>query len=60
MKVDDELVEKLAHLARLTFKAGEKEKIKSDLQQMITFIGIPITKRQYFEFFIDNVQIYPF
>ena len=38
MTVNDELVEKLAHLARLTFKPDEKEKIKSDLQQMITFI----------------------
>ena len=38
MTVNDELVAKLAHLARLTFKPDEKEKIKSDLQQMITFI----------------------
>jgi aspartyl-tRNA(Asn)/glutamyl-tRNA(Gln) amidotransferase subunit C len=38
MEVNDELVDKLAHLARLTFKAEEKEKMKSDLQQMITFI----------------------
>lgn len=38
MEVNDELVEKLAHLARLTFKPEEKEKMKGDLQQMITFI----------------------
>lgn len=38
MEVNDELVDKLAHLARLTFKPEEKEKMKGDLQQMITFI----------------------
>ena len=38
MEVNDELVDKLAHLSRLTFKPEEKEKMKSDLQQMITFI----------------------
>ena len=38
MEVNDELVEKLAHLARLSFSAEEKERMKSDLQQMITFV----------------------
>lgn len=38
MEVNDELIDKLAHLARLKFKDEEKEKIKSDLQQMIHFI----------------------
>ncbi len=38
MEVNEELVEKLAHLARLTFKDEEKQKMKRDLQQMITFI----------------------
>lgn len=38
MEVNDELVEKLAHLSRLTFETDEKEKIKADLQQMISFI----------------------
>lgn len=38
MEVTDELIDKLAHLARLNFKDEEKEKIKSDLQQMIHFI----------------------
>ncbi len=38
MKIDDELVDKLAHLARLEFNAQEKEEIKNDLQQMIGFI----------------------
>ena len=38
MEVNDELVDKLAHLARLSFTADEKERMKSDLQQMITFV----------------------
>src|SRR5690349_5766873 len=38
MKVNDELVDKLAHLARLKFDAAEKEEIKNDLQKMIAFV----------------------
>ena len=38
MNVNDELVDKLANLARLEFNAQEKEEIKNDLQQMIGFI----------------------
>jgi aspartyl-tRNA(Asn)/glutamyl-tRNA(Gln) amidotransferase subunit C len=38
MIVNDELVEKLAHLARLEIKPGEKDGLKSDLQKMIAFI----------------------
>ena len=38
MKVNDELIDKLANLARLEFNAQEKEEIKNDLQQMIGFI----------------------
>lgn len=38
MIVNDELVEKLAHLARLDIKPEEKEGLKSDLQKMIAFI----------------------
>lgn len=38
MEVNDELVDKLANLARLTFEPGEKAEIKKDLQKMITFI----------------------
>ncbi|MDQ6814921.1 MAG: Asp-tRNA(Asn)/Glu-tRNA(Gln) amidotransferase subunit GatC [Bacteroidota bacterium] len=38
MNVNDELVDQLATLARLTFKPEEKEGIKSDLQKMISFI----------------------
>ena len=38
MNVNDELVDKLANLARLQFNAEEKEEIKNDLQKMIGFI----------------------
>ncbi|HVZ95866.1 MAG TPA: Asp-tRNA(Asn)/Glu-tRNA(Gln) amidotransferase subunit GatC, partial [Chitinophagaceae bacterium] len=38
MEVNDELIDKLAHLARLEFNAEEKEEIKEDLRKMIGFI----------------------
>ncbi|HET6994800.1 MAG TPA: Asp-tRNA(Asn)/Glu-tRNA(Gln) amidotransferase subunit GatC [Chitinophagaceae bacterium] len=38
MEVNDALVEKLAHLARLRFDDAEKEEIKNDLQRMIAFV----------------------
>jgi len=38
MNVNDELVDKLANLARLEFNTQEKEEIKKDLQEMIGFI----------------------
>lgn len=38
MEVNDTLVDKLAHLARLSFNGPEKEAIKQDLQKMITFV----------------------
>lgn len=38
MQVTDELVDKLAHLARLRFEDAEKADIKKDLQKMISFI----------------------
>jgi len=38
MEVNDTLVDKLAHLARLKFGVSEKEEIKKDLQKMIAFI----------------------
>lgn len=38
MDVNDQLIDKLANLARLEFNAVEKEEIKKDLQQMIGFI----------------------
>lgn len=38
MEVNNEMVEKLAHLARLQFSTIEKEEIKNDLQKMIQFV----------------------
>lgn len=38
MEVNDKLVDKLAHLARLRFNEAEKEEIKTDLQRMIAFV----------------------
>ena len=38
MEVNDELVDKLADLAMLSFNAEEKEAIKNDLQKMVEFI----------------------
>jgi aspartyl-tRNA(Asn)/glutamyl-tRNA(Gln) amidotransferase subunit C len=38
MEVNDAMVEKLAHLARLRFDDSEKEEIKNDLQRMIAFV----------------------
>lgn len=39
MKIDDQLIEKLATLARLEFNPQEKEQLKVDLEKMIAFIG---------------------
>lgn len=38
MEVNDELVDKLANLARLHFNDAEKQAIKNDLQRMIQFV----------------------
>lgn len=38
MQVNDEMIDKLAHLARLKFNEEEKQGIKTDLQRMITFV----------------------
>jgi aspartyl-tRNA(Asn)/glutamyl-tRNA(Gln) amidotransferase subunit C len=38
MEVNDAMIEKLAHLARLKFNDEEKEEIKYDLQRMIAFV----------------------
>jgi aspartyl-tRNA(Asn)/glutamyl-tRNA(Gln) amidotransferase subunit C len=38
MIVNNEMVDKLAHLARLQFNSSEKEEIKHDLQKMIQFV----------------------
>ena len=38
MEVNNQLVEKLAHLSRLQFNESEKAEIKNDLQRMIGFV----------------------
>jgi aspartyl-tRNA(Asn)/glutamyl-tRNA(Gln) amidotransferase subunit C len=38
MEVNDALVDKLALLSRLQFQPSEKEEIKKDLQQIISFV----------------------
>jgi aspartyl-tRNA(Asn)/glutamyl-tRNA(Gln) amidotransferase subunit C len=38
MKIDDKMIEKISGLARLEFKEGEKEKIRQDLEQILTFV----------------------
>ena len=38
MEVNDEMVEKLANLARLQFNETEKQGLKNDLQKMIQFV----------------------
>lgn len=38
MEVNDELIDKLAHLSRLEFNEQEKIDIKKDLQKMIGFV----------------------
>ncbi len=37
MEVDDKLIDKLASLSKLEFKADEKESIKKDMERMLTF-----------------------
>ena len=39
MQVDDALIQKLARLSQLQFSEAEREKIKTDLDKMIGFIG---------------------
>jgi aspartyl-tRNA(Asn)/glutamyl-tRNA(Gln) amidotransferase subunit C len=38
MEVNDALVDKLAHLSKLTFSENEKKEIAHDLQRMIGFV----------------------
>ena len=38
MKITNELIDELAHLARLEFAAEEKEGLKADLERMINFV----------------------
>lgn len=50
MDVNDEMVDKLAHLARLRFDEAEKTEIKKDLQKMIAFV------EKLNELDLDNVE----
>lgn len=38
MEVTDKMVDKLAHLSRLSFNNTEKQAVKNDLQSMIAFV----------------------
>lgn len=38
MEVTEQMVDKLAHLARLSFNETEKKAVKQDLQSMIAFV----------------------
>ena len=61
MEVNDELVDQLAHLARLSFEPEEKEGIKKDLQKMISFIEklneIDTTGVEPLLFMTDSVNV---
>jgi len=38
MKIDDKMIDKISGLAYLEFKEDEKEKIRLDLEQILTFV----------------------
>ncbi len=38
MKIDDRMIEKISSLAYLEFSGKEKEKIRQDLEQILTFV----------------------
>lgn len=39
MKITNEIVDHIAHLSRLEFEGEEKEAIKQDLENIISFVG---------------------
>lgn len=39
MEINDELIDHIAHLARLEFEGDEKESIKTDLRNIIDFMS---------------------
>lgn len=61
MEVNDELIDKLANLARLTFEPLEKAELKDDLQKMISFIEklneLDTTAAEPLLFMTDEVNI---
>ncbi len=50
MEVNDAMIDKLAHLARLQFNEEEKKEIGADLRKMIAFV------EKLGELELDNVQ----
>ena len=38
MKIDDQIIDKISRLAYLEFGVEEKEKIRQDLEQILTFV----------------------
>lgn len=38
MKITEEIVDHIAHLARLEFEGGAKEAIQSDMERIVTFM----------------------
>jgi aspartyl-tRNA(Asn)/glutamyl-tRNA(Gln) amidotransferase subunit C len=40
MKITDEVVDHIAHLARLEYKGSQKETIKEDLNKIISFMEV--------------------
>ncbi len=39
MEINDKIVDKIAHLSKLSFSGEEKEAIKSDMTKMLDFVG---------------------
>jgi aspartyl-tRNA(Asn)/glutamyl-tRNA(Gln) amidotransferase subunit C len=50
MEINEAMIDKLAHLARLKFNDDEKQEIKNDLQRMIAFV------EKMNELDLDNVE----
>jgi aspartyl-tRNA(Asn)/glutamyl-tRNA(Gln) amidotransferase subunit C len=38
MKIDDQMIDKISRLAYLEFGEDEKEKIRQDIEQILTFV----------------------
>ena len=39
MEINDKIVDKIAHLSKLSFSGEEKEAIKNDMSKMLDFVG---------------------
>jgi len=39
MEINDKIVDKIAHLSKLSFSGEEKEAIKNDMTKMLDFVG---------------------